>query len=182
MTGREALEAAMLQLGATKQQIKNQTVDIVLKALSLEDINTKALFKETLEKETREMEVAKRMAENEYLKYCRERGDYFQRKNQLDEKEEKLREILCEEVSQREKKVSEREKEVARKEELYQNVEICETVEAKDKVRLAEYYKKSVAGCSNDKNYVTRMMAGLSNILGATRNEYAKENKEDTNL
>lgn len=172
----------MLQLGATKQQIKNQTVDIVLKALSLEDIDTKALFKETLEAERREMEIAKRRALNECSDYLRKRQEMYQRISELDEKEKNLRETLCAEISQREKKVSEREKEVARKEELYQNVEICETVEAKDKVRLAEYYKKSVAGCSNDKNYVTRMMAGLSNILGATRNEYAKENKEDTNL
>lgn len=80
----------------------------------------------------------------------------------------------CADILKSEDEIFLREKEVAKKEELYKDIEKCETAEARDKIRLAEYYKKSISENKGDYDYPKRMMAGLSNILGATRVEKQK--------
>lgn len=109
MTGREALEVAMEQLGATKQQIQSKTVDIVLSALSREDIDTKVLFRETYDAEMKELIALQRAANQEMTQYYNQRADYLHAERQLKEKESKLRMEIGEEVRRREEKVSQRE-------------------------------------------------------------------------
>lgn len=174
MTGGEALEVTMMQLGATKQQIKNQTVNLVLEAMAKENPDTKEIYKEIIEEKKRELLAEQNKAMREYSEYRSQRTSYYQAQRRYEEKEVNLRAELCKEIDRRESEISEREKEVARKEELYKNIETCETDEAKDKLRLAEYFKKSVAEFEGNKDYIVRLMAGLSNILGATRTEKPK--------
>ncbi len=160
------IKEAMRRLGASSSQINSSTVDKVLMAMQQEDVDAQAFYREQILNEKKELTYQR----YEYERAIREARDA---KKEYDKTAAEIRADIAKEVTKREEEISRREKElkqredaVAEKEKLYANIEQCETPEARDKIRLAEYFSENTQKFSKTKIYEERFMPGLSNILG----------------
>lgn len=160
------IKERMRCLGATTSQINSATVAMVLLAMQQTDVDAQAFYREQILNEKAEL-TRKRYEYESLLK------DTSIVKEKYNITAETIRNQIAKEVTEREKNVSkrereiqQREKEVLEKEKLYETIEQCETPEARDKIRLAEYYAKNTEAFSGKKIYEERFMPGLSNILG----------------
>lgn len=165
MTGREALEKRMLQLGATKLQVGAKVIDLVL--LALADGDNRAVVEE-IEKAQRELKLRKASYEE------RERRLDSMEQNFLEDLPEKKRKLNAElqEVSWRLERATNALKQAnaeiddmeKKREGMFKDFE---TAEARDRFRLLQTYNENVPDVEDMNGYErTAYIKGAAQILG----------------
>ena len=122
MTYRELLEQKLINNGASVTQAKSKTVDIMIKTLALESNPDLDQFVKILEED-------KERYERETIKFYNARDEYLQKELACKSRERVIQEEY--------KRLEEKEAELK---SLRDQIDECETAEAKDRIRLADRF------------------------------------------
>lgn len=170
MTGKELLLKELEELGATKQQMGSKVVDLVIQAFA--KLNAEGVEFDSLKTYEDQLKEYKRnLDEQEYRIRCGE-SKLTWREHELQKREWSVSE-LEEEISDLGKQIDDKKKELESIQLEY------ETPEARDKARLAQWFKDNTDVINGYDR--TAFITGLGQILGGYTSTLYCEDGEVSN-